>query len=66
MGKNRVVKILMQRDNLSKQDAEMLIEDVKQEIDEILLEDSMNYTAIEDIMLYDLGLEMDYIFDILY
>ena len=56
---NKVVKILMERDGMTKSDAEELINET---IEEILTGDPFE---AEDIMLNMLGLEMDYIFDIL-
>lgn len=59
---NKVVEILMQRDNLTQQEAENRVLEVKQ-----MMEDC-NYDPMEcdDIMGDELGLEMDYIEDILF
>lgn len=59
---NRVVEILMRRDNLTQQEAEDRILEVKQ-----MMEDC-NYNPEEcaDIMSNELGLGMDYIEDILF
>ena len=61
---NKVVEILMSRDNLSREEAEHILQNVREEIDDALAEDA--YDAVEDIVYTELGLEMDYIFDILY
>lgn len=61
---NRVVKILMRRDNMTEAEALDLITTTKEDI-EIAMEDG-DYDLVEDIMMDDLGLEMDYIFDILW
>lgn len=56
---NRVVKILMDRDGITRKEAEELIEETR---DEILANDS---SYVDDIILNNLGLEPDYIMDIL-
>ena len=53
---NKVVQILMRRDGLTKKEAEDLIEECREALEE------GNYEAIQDY----LGLEDDYIFDILF
>lgn len=59
---NRVINILMRRDNLTQQEAEDRVLEVKQ-----MMEDC-NYNPEEcvDIMSDELGLEMDYIEDLLF
>lgn len=59
---NRVVEILIRRDDLTKQEAEDRLLEVKQ-----MMEDC-NYNPEEcvDIMSDELGLEMDYIEDLLF
>lgn len=56
---NRVVKILMDRDGITRKEAEELIEETREEI---LANDSF---YADDIILNNLGLEPDYIMDIL-
>lgn len=56
---NRVVKILMERDNLTKAEAETLLEEAREEILEA------DKWEMEDLMMDLLGLEPDYIMDIL-
>ena len=60
---NRVVEILMERDGMTEQEAKNAVEDVRCEIT-AAVEDGC-YEEAEDIMYSLLGLEMDYIFDIL-
>ena len=55
---NRVVKILMERDGLTKEEALELIEECKQEL---LTADPWEADAI---IMSTLGLEPDYLFDI--
>lgn len=60
---NKVVKILMERDGLSREDAYDLIKDVRAEMQDAIA--CGDYDLAEEIMESDLGLEPDYIFDIL-
>lgn len=55
---NRIVDILMKRDKMSQQEAEALVNETLNEI----LDDPV---AADDIMLSYLGLEPDYIIDLL-
>lgn len=57
---NRAVKILMKRDGMSKKEATELVEATRDE----LLECTSMIDA-EDIVMNNLGLELDYIFDII-
>ena len=61
---NKVVKILIERDGLTKEEAEELLESVREECYRAIDEEK-DY-LVEDIILDDLGLEMDYIYDVLY
>lgn len=56
---NRIVNILMNRDGMSKKDAEDLVRETREEI---LASDPWE---MEDIMMDNLGLEPDYIFNLL-
>lgn len=58
-----IKQILMDRDDMTAEEAEDLIAEVKEEI-QIAAEDG-DYSLVEDIMCGDLGLEMDYIFELL-
>lgn len=53
-----VVKILMERDGMTKEDALALISETREEI-------LINQSEAEEIMMDNLGLEMDFIFDVL-
>lgn len=59
---NRVVKILMDRDKIDQENAEALVRETR---DEILSLDEDDVFEIDDIILDYLGLEPDYVFDIL-
>ena len=56
---NEVVRILMERDGFARDEAEERLEEVRE-----MLSDADPWEA-EDILADELGLEMDYIFDIL-
>lgn len=57
---NEVIRILMERDGMSRAEAQEVLEDVRE-----MLADADPWEA-EDIIADELGLEMDYIFDILF
>ena len=61
---NSVVKVLMQRDNMSQLDAERRLDEVKEMVNDEI-ECGGDYGAVEDIIACELGLEMDYLFDVL-
>ena len=58
-----VKQILMDRDDITAEEAEELIEEVRKEIQ--IAASNGDYELVEDIMYGDLGLEMDYIFEFL-
>lgn len=60
---NRVVQILMERDNMTEKEAKRAVEQVRTEV-YLAVEDG-NYDEAEEIMVSLLGLEMDYLFDII-
>ena len=60
---NRIVKILMNRDGMTKAEAVELVKEVREMIEEAV--EAGSYSEAEEIMYSELGLEMDYIFDIL-
>lgn len=58
---NEIIKILMDRDGLTYEEAKEMYEDTKAE-----LMDAINGTSClspEEVLMGELGLEMDYIFD---
>ena len=60
---NQVIKILIERDNMTYEEAESQVKEVQE-----LLEGALstgNYDEAEDILADELGLEMDYIFDLI-
>ena len=63
-GHDRIIAILMERDGLTEEEAREQVEDAVEAINDIL-ENGGSYEEAEDVLLEDLGLEMDYIFDLL-
>lgn len=57
---NKVVEILMKRDDLSQEHAERLVKETQ---DEIMMLD--NPLDADDVLMDYLGLESDYLFDVL-
>ena len=55
---NRVIEILMERDDMTEDEANEFLDEVR----DMILD---NLDSAENIVLEELGLEMDYIFDIL-
>jgi len=60
---NKVVQILMDRDGLSRTEAENQFKCAKELISDAISSGDAEY--VEDIMYSELGLEMDYIMDVL-
>ena len=58
-----IKQILMDRDDMTAEEAEDLITEVREEIQ--IAASNGDYELVEDIMYGDLGLEMDYIFEFL-
>lgn len=58
-----ITEVLMRRDGLSEEDAKREIEDFKADIEDSIM--SGNLEDIEDALMNDLGLEPDYLMDIL-
>ena len=61
---NNAVKILMERDDISVKEARALVEETREEINDVLSSGG-SYDEIEEIIADNLGLEMDYIFDLI-
>jgi hypothetical protein len=58
-----IKEILIDRDGMTVEEADELIEAVREDIN--FAAECGDYELAEDIMLGDLGLEMDYIFELL-
>ena len=61
---NKIVRILMNRDGMTESEAKSLYKEVKAEINSAVA--AGDYNLAEEIMAADLGLEMDYIFEIIF
>lgn len=59
----RIVKILQSRDDMSEAEAQALVRDVKSQIEMAIQQG--DYDGVETIMASQLGLEMDYAFDLI-
>lgn len=61
---NRVVKIFMERDGMTKQEAIAHYKEIREDVAEILRQDNgfSGYDEVEDLLLSE-GLEMDFAFD---
>ena len=62
-GINKIIKILMDRDDMTHEEATEVVMDTKQMVESAIR--SGDYTAAEDIFQEELGLEMDYIVSLL-
>lgn len=61
---NRAVKILMKRDGMTVEEATELIKQTSEEIQNVVL-NGMDVSDVDDIISSNLGLEPDYLYDIL-
>lgn len=61
---NRIISILMKRDNLSLNEATNLFEEVREEVMDAIA-NGEGLLAVEDIIADELGLEPDYFEDLL-
>jgi len=58
-----ITQVLMRRDGLSEEDAKREVEDFRANIEDSIM--SGNLEDIEDALMNDIGLEPDYLMDIL-
>lgn len=58
-----ITEVLMRRDGLSEEDAKREVDDFKESIEDSIM--SGDLEDIEDALMNDLGLEPDYLMDIL-
>jgi len=61
---NNIINILMNRDGYSLEEAKDIFNEVKDQVDEIIA-NSGDYDEVEELLMDELGIEMDYIFDII-
>ena len=62
-GLNKIIKILMNRDDMTKEEATEVVMDTKKMVESAIR--SGDYTAAEDIFMEELGLEIDYMVNLL-
>ncbi len=62
---NKIVEILMERDNISQEEAEGLLNEARAEAMNIIEEEDGSLEDIEYVLLDHFGLEPDYIFDLI-
>ena len=60
---NNLIELLMRRDNISHNEAIRMLFTCKEDLERAV--DEGNYNEVDDIIMDDLGLEPDYLFDIL-
>ena len=60
---NRIIKILMERDDLTYEEAKEMYEDTKSELMDAL--EGTSCLSPEEVLECELGLEIDYLFDFL-
>lgn len=58
---NRIIEILCRRDGISVKEAAARVQSVQQQLADV----NYDYDEVEDIMANELGLEMDFIMDLL-
>ena len=63
MGAKRVIDILMTRDGLSKEDAIAEIKTFQEDAQEAI--ENGDLFEVEELLMNDLGLEPDYVFDLI-
>ena len=59
-----ITEVLMRRDGLSEEDAKREVDNFREDIEDSIM--SGNLEDIEDALMNDLGLEPDYLMDILF
>ena len=59
----KIIKILMERDGLTEQEAKDMVQDVKQMVEHSIAQG--DYEEAEEIFLSELGLEIDYMVNLL-
>ena len=60
---DEIINILMRRDNLSEEEAQQWVEETMDEVMDMAA--AGNLIAAEDYFVHELGLEPDYLFDLL-
>lgn len=60
---NKIIKVLVERDGMRVNEAKDYFEDVFRSIETAIMDG--DYDSVEETMTEELGLEMDYLFDVL-
>lgn len=60
---NKIIKILMDRDGLTYEEAKEMYDNTKAELMDAI--DGTSCLSPEEVLLEELGLEMDYVFDLI-
>ena len=63
MGKNKVIKLVSERDNIPYDEAKNMVNETVNMIMKAI--ESGNITEVDDILMCELGLEPDYIMDLI-
>lgn len=58
-----ITEALMRRDGLSEEDAKREVDDFREDVEDYICNGDLE--GLEDALMYDLGLEPDYLMDIL-
>lgn len=58
---NRIVEILCRRDGINVKEAAARVKDVQEQLAAV----NYDYDEVEDILMSELGLEMDFIYDLI-
>ena len=58
---NRIIEVLCRRDDISVKEAAARVKSVQEQLADV----NYDYDEVEDIMANELGLEMDYVMDLL-
>lgn len=61
---NEIIKVIMERDDMSEEEARELVNNIRAEAEPFIIEG--DFQAVEDLLLDDLGLELDYMPEFLY
>lgn len=62
-GKERIVNILIKRDDITREEAASLVDDVMEQVYDVL--STGDYSEAEEIWMSELGLEVDYLLALL-
>ena len=61
---NDIIKALMDRDNITLEEATDIFKDLKRQVSD-LLDDGGDYDEVQDLLMDEVGLEMDCVIDLM-